>query len=96
MQTKKYKICRQEFSENHIRGIPPKNTGVYKNTPPPIDCQNFLEGILNKSAKDRMDFFKKADTIYNTDYKIRNALIDYFNKVDTISPKIDNRFIKIN
>ena len=48
------------------------------------------------SGGDRMDFFKKADTIYNTDYKIRNALIDYFNKVDTISPKIDNRFIKIN
>lgn len=48
------------------------------------------------SGGDRMDFFKKADTIYNTDYKIRNALIDYFNKVDTISPKIDNRFTKTN
>jgi 2',3'-cyclic-nucleotide 2'-phosphodiesterase (5'-nucleotidase family) len=48
------------------------------------------------SGGDRMDFFKKADTIYNTDYKIRNALIDYFNKVDTLSPKIDNRFTKLN
>jgi 2',3'-cyclic-nucleotide 2'-phosphodiesterase (5'-nucleotidase family) len=45
---------------------------------------------------DSMDFFIKADTIYNTNYKIRNALIDYFNKVDTIKPKIDKRFIKVN
>lgn len=45
---------------------------------------------------DSMDFFTKADTIYNTNYKIRNALIDYFKTVDTISPKIDNRFIKVN
>ncbi len=45
---------------------------------------------------DRMNFFKAADTIYNINYKIRNSLIDYFNKVDTIRPKIDNRFIKLN
>ncbi|WP_375238182.1 5'-nucleotidase C-terminal domain-containing protein [Aurantibacter sp.] len=45
---------------------------------------------------DRMNFFKAADTVYNTDYKIRNALIEHFNKADTITPKIDNRFIKLN
>ncbi len=43
---------------------------------------------------DRMNFFKTNDSLYVLDYKIRNALIDYFKKVDTINPVIDNRFIK--
>ena len=41
---------------------------------------------------DRMRFFKPNDSVYYLDYKIRNAMIDYFKKVDTINPKIDNRF----
>ncbi len=45
---------------------------------------------------DNMTFFKKGDNLHFLNYKIRNALIDYFKKVDTISPAIDNRFIKLN
>lgn len=45
---------------------------------------------------DRMDFFQKSDTLHVLDYKIRNVLIDYFTKKDTINPVIDNRFIKTN
>ena len=45
---------------------------------------------------DRMTFFKTNDTVYTLNYKIRNALIDNFKKVDTINPVIDDRFIKIN
>lgn len=45
---------------------------------------------------DRMDFFQKSDTLHVLDYKIRNVLIDYFTKKDTINPIIDNRFIKTN
>ena len=41
---------------------------------------------------DRMHFFKKNDTMVSLDYKIRNAMIDYFKKVDTIRPVIDDRF----
>ena len=41
---------------------------------------------------DGMRFFKPNDSVYHLDYKIRNAMIDYFKKVDTINPKIDNRF----
>ena len=48
------------------------------------------------SGGDRMDFFKKSDTLHVLDYKIRNVLIDYFTKYDTINPVIDNRFIKTN
>ncbi len=44
---------------------------------------------------DKMDFFKTNDSLYVLDYKIRNALIDYFKKVDTLSPVIDNRFIQL-
>ncbi|NCO63038.1 MAG: hypothetical protein GW839_04765 [Flavobacteriales bacterium] len=44
---------------------------------------------------DNMTFFKPNDSLYNLDYKIRNVLIDYFKKVDTISPVIDDRFIQI-
>ncbi|WP_111682998.1 5'-nucleotidase C-terminal domain-containing protein [Winogradskyella tangerina] len=44
---------------------------------------------------DRMTFFHPNDSLYVLDYKIRNVLIDYFKKKDTINPKIDNRFIKL-
>ena len=43
---------------------------------------------------DRMDFFKIHDSIYALDYKVRNAMIDYLKKVDTINPVRDNRFIQ--
>jgi 2',3'-cyclic-nucleotide 2'-phosphodiesterase (5'-nucleotidase family) len=45
---------------------------------------------------DRMDFFKKSDTLFRLDYKIRNLLIDYFSKKDTLNPKRDERFIYVN
>lgn len=44
---------------------------------------------------DRMDFFKKSDSLYNLNYKIRNVLIDYFLKKDTLRPSRDQRFIKL-
>lgn len=45
---------------------------------------------------DRMTFFQPNDSLYVLDYKIRNVLIDYFKKKDTLNPKRDNRFIQIN
>lgn len=47
------------------------------------------------SGGDHMTFFKRNDSLYELDYKIRNALIDHFKKVDTINPVIDDRFIQI-
>lgn len=44
---------------------------------------------------DGMDFFKKRDSLYVLDYKIRNAIIDYFSKTDTIRPVIDDRFMQL-
>lgn len=44
---------------------------------------------------DQMNFFKHGISITHIDYLLRNALIDYFKKVDTLSPKIDDRFYKM-
>tara|TARA_B100000809_G_C15061222_1_gene502469 strand:- start:94 stop:855 length:762 start_codon:yes stop_codon:yes gene_type:complete len=44
---------------------------------------------------DRMDFFKTNDSLYILNYKVRNVLIDYFTKIDTLNPVIDNRFIQL-
>ena len=44
---------------------------------------------------DNMIFFKTNDSLYTLDYKIRNVLIDYFTKKDTLRPEIDDRFIQI-
>ncbi|MFV0564533.1 MAG: 5'-nucleotidase C-terminal domain-containing protein [Flavobacteriaceae bacterium] len=41
---------------------------------------------------DGMTFFKPNDSLYDLNYKVRNALIDYFKKTDTINPVIDDRF----
>lgn len=45
---------------------------------------------------DRMDFFQKGDSLHILDYRIRNAMIDYFKSIDTLSPVIDDRFTKLN
>ncbi|NND52595.1 MAG: 5'-nucleotidase C-terminal domain-containing protein [Flavobacteriaceae bacterium] len=42
------------------------------------------------------EFLQKGDSLYVLDYKVRNALMDYFMKTDTINPVIDDRFIKVN
>ena len=44
---------------------------------------------------DNMVFFKDPVNLYRVDYKIRNAIIDYFNKVDTLKTARDDRYIKI-
>lgn len=44
---------------------------------------------------DNMIFFSKATEVTKLDYKIRNLLIDYFRKKDTIAPVRDNRFIRV-
>ena len=43
---------------------------------------------------DNMAFFSDPENLYQTDYKIRNAMIDYFKKIDTIQAKIDDRYLR--
>jgi len=44
---------------------------------------------------DGMDFFKGSEAVIILDYKIRNALTNYFMKTDTINPVADDRFIQL-
>ena len=44
---------------------------------------------------DRMNFLKDPVTLEVLDYKIRNAMIDYFKTVDTIPARLDGRFVKL-
>ncbi|MFI2743553.1 5'-nucleotidase C-terminal domain-containing protein [Zhouia sp. PK063] len=44
---------------------------------------------------DHMDFFKDPVQLYTINYKLRNAIIDYLKKVDTIHAKQDNRFTNL-
>lgn len=43
---------------------------------------------------DDMGFFKNRTSVTNLDYLVRNAIIDYFKKVDTITTTVDDRFIE--
>lgn len=64
----------------------------------PIDYNKSYYVLTNDyllNGGDGMDFFKKRDTLFVLNYKIRNALIDYFTKTDTINPTIDDRFIQL-
>lgn len=47
------------------------------------------------SGGDGMTFFEGGEELIVLDYKIRNALIDYFMKTDTINPVVDDRFIQL-
>lgn len=45
---------------------------------------------------DKMTFFQDNLGVTETDYLLRNAMIDYLQKVDTIAPSVDNRFVIVN
>ncbi|MEM5566450.1 5'-nucleotidase [Psychroserpens sp. AS72] len=64
----------------------------------PLDFSKTFNVATNDylyNGGDHMDFFKTNDSLYVLDYKIRNVLIDYFTKIDTLKPVIDNRFIQL-
>lgn len=74
-----------EIQSIRIQGKPLDENGFYN-----IATSDYL---LN--GGDDMVFFKDALQVTPIDYKIRNAMIDYFNKVDTVAPMVDDRFYRI-
>jgi 2',3'-cyclic-nucleotide 2'-phosphodiesterase (5'-nucleotidase family) len=44
---------------------------------------------------DKMDFFKEYISLTDSDYLIRNTLVDYFVKIDTLTAATDDRFMQI-
>lgn len=64
----------------------------------PIDFNKTYNIATNDyliNGGDGMDFFKGSEAVFVLDYKIRNSLIDYFMKTDTLNPVIDDRFIQL-
>lgn len=59
------------------------------------DSYNVATSDYLINGGDDMVFFKDAEQVTLIDYKIRNAMIDYFNKVDTVAPVVDDRFYRI-
>ena len=47
-----------------------------------------------QNGGDGMNFLKDPESLEILDYKIRNAMIDYFKTKDTIPAKLDGRFIQ--
>lgn len=46
-----------------------------------------------QNGGDKMDFFAQPETLTDLNYKVRDAIIDYFKKTDTLQPSLDNRVI---
>lgn len=70
----------------NIRGAPFDENRIYN-----VATSNYLV-----DGGDNMGFFKDGLSITETNYLIRNAMIDYFAKVDTVAPQVDDRFMKMN
>lgn len=64
----------------------------------PIDSQKtYLVATSDflMNGGDRMLFLQNPVQVHETDYLIRNILIDYFKKIDTVQAKQDNRFVLV-
>lgn len=68
-----------------VKGAPIENSDIYY-----VATSDYLQ-----QGGDNMNFLKDPENLYHIDYKIRNAIIDYFNKIDTITVSRDNRYIRI-
>ncbi|MFK5958574.1 MAG: 5'-nucleotidase [Lutibacter sp.] len=61
----------------------------------PIDSSKtyyVLTSDYLQNGGDNMNFFKNPVNLYKTNYKVRNAIIDYFKENDTVKIKLDGRF----
>lgn len=76
----------KKFSKILIQGEPLDKNKTYQ-----VATSDYLY-----KGGDHFNFFKMADTVASTDYLLRNTLIDYFKKVDTLRAEADNRFIKVD
>ena len=76
--------------ENEIRSVRIQDIPLDENRSYNVATSDYL---LN--GGDDMVFFADALHVTPVDYKIRNAMIDYFMKVDTVFAEVDNRFYRM-
>ncbi len=74
-----------------LRSIKINNRLFNSNRTYNVATSNYLVG-----GGDHMDFFREGLETTDTDYLIRNAIIDYFKKVDTLQFDVKDRFKKLN
>ncbi len=65
---------------------------------PFVESKNYYVATSNYlvTGGDNMGFFRNVLEQTDTGYLIRNAMIDYFKKVDTLHTNVDDRFYKLN
>lgn len=83
----------------HLNLVITPNGHIVKLNNKPLDStRNYfvLTSDYLQHGGDNMNFFKNPVNLYKTDYKLRNAIIDYFKETDTIKVKLDGRFRKQN
>lgn len=71
------------FSTIEVQGKPLDPDRTYR-----VVTHDYLQ-----KGGDDMSFFKNPQEFFNTNYKVRDALIDSLRKLDTIRGATDNRFI---
>lgn len=76
--------------ENRLKSLKIQNK-------PFIEKRNYFVATSDYlvTGGDDMGFFRDTLNSTSTDYLIRNAMIDYFKKVDTVKSAIDDRFYKL-
>ena len=87
-----------------LRGIEIKMDDNYKITSTTINGNPIESGSTYfvatsdylQQGGDNMNFLKDPVSLHRIDYKIRNAIIDYFGKVDTLRTARDNRYSRSN
>ena len=81
----------------HIKLVITKNGYDLKINNLPIEASKtyfVLTSDYLQNGGDNMNFFKNPVNLHKTDYKVRNAIIDYLKETDTIKVKLDGRFRK--
>ncbi|WP_103069662.1 5'-nucleotidase C-terminal domain-containing protein [Aquimarina sediminis] len=71
----------KEIKELSIHGLPLDKEKTYL-----VLTTDYLQ-----QGGDSMSFFVNPIQLYKTDYKLRNAMIDYFKSVDTLKVQLDKR-----
>jgi 5'-nucleotidase len=74
-----------------------KISSILVNNTPFDTSQNYyvLTHDYLQHGGDNMEFFKDPVHLFKTEYKVRDAIIDYLKDIDTIKAKLDGRFVKI-
>lgn len=93
-QNKAHPLSKQV--ELIVSGDSNYNFTIHKKPVDPSKTYFVLTHDYLQNGGDNMVFFKDPVNLTKLDYKVRNAIIDYFKETDTIKVELDGRFRKEN